>query len=154
MSDFDRTIKKLDLAMQEKLGELTKGVSAKKLGEIHSFMKEAKGLLDTLISIEVSDDVRNNYLEGNCDSDEIDEIDETLYDFIMDGCQLIYSLYILIDDEKIKETNSEWVHDDVEEFLGVARNLFGSRVPTLPEMRLVSKPKGKRKEKKNGEKCP
>jgi hypothetical protein len=136
MSDLDQAVKKLDGVIKQKLAQLTKGVSTKKLEEIHLFMREAKGLLDTLISIEASDSTRQQ-----CET--TDEIDETFFDFMLQACYLVVDLYTLMDDEKIKETNSEWIFDETQGFIELAKSLFGPRIPALPEIRIVSRSKKK-----------
>jgi hypothetical protein len=131
---IDNSVSKLNGAVEKRLSQLNKSISTQELGEMHNFVKEAKGLLDTLMS-----------MNGNIDDygfeEEYDESSEVFTDMFIQACHLINSLYTLIDDHKIKETNSEWIFEEIREFMEFAKELYGPRIPVLSNMRLVSKKK-------------
>jgi hypothetical protein len=141
MAGMNASMTKLNGAIEQKLSSLTKSVSTKELNEIHSFVKEAKGLLDTLTTIHEGPAEDCEYDPGQ----EYDETGQVLLDCFIQACHLIVGMHTLIDDHKVKETNSEWVLDEAREFMDGAREMFGYRVPPLPVMRIVSKAKQKKK---------
>jgi hypothetical protein len=141
MADVNVSMNKLNSAIEQKLGSLSKSVSVKELGEIHAFVKEAKGLVDTLTSM-YEEPAEDEECEYECDFGEgSSESDDIFMDSFVRACQLIISLYALLDDAKIKETKSKWVFEEARDFMDLARELYGPRVPTLPTMRIVSKEK-------------
>lgn len=141
MADVNVSMNKLNSAIEQKLSGLNKSVSTEELGKIHSFVKEAKGLLDTLTSIYEEPAEEEEY-EYECDfGEETNESDEIFMDSFIRACQLIISLYTLLDDDKIKETKSKWIFEEARDFMDLAKELYGPRIPSLPHMRVVSKAK-------------
>jgi hypothetical protein len=138
----------LNSAIEQKLRGLDKSISTQELGEIHSFVKEAKGLLDTLTTIQEGPPEELIQDLFGCEIPEGYEYDETgqaLLNYFVRACHLIVGLYALLDDHKIKETESDWVLEESRAFMDESREVFGYRIPALPAMRLVSKRKPKKK---------
>jgi hypothetical protein len=138
---METSLNKLNSAIEQKLSKLTKTVSTKELGEIHLFVKEAKGLLDTLTSI-CEGPAEENELRLDCEFEgSTNESDDIFEDTLVRACHLIKGMYALLDDNRIKETQAKWIFDEAREFMDVTQELYGPRIPSLPNMRLVSKAK-------------
>ena len=96
--------------------------------------------------------------EGECEDEDFDwgegeateEPDEDFFLTFLEACHIIVAMYTLLDDDKIKEAKADWIFDDAKVLLESSRHLYGSRVPFLPQMRLVSKSKIKNKAKRRG----
>jgi hypothetical protein len=127
MEHFDLLVKQLDGVIQQKLSKLTKISSIKQMREINRFLREARRLRKTLISF------------SNVDESEIpdyaimdDQGNETDYiEILVDGCTLINGLCSVIDYKKIKETKSDWLLDDANDYMSALRHVFGKRIPPL-----------------------
>ena len=142
MDALNCSVSRLNGAIGQKLGMLSESVSTSELSEIHSFLKEAKGLRETIMSM--------GTFEGSGESEyyeEEEDAGEIFFNSYIQACHVIVDMYLLLDDNKIKESKSEWVFEEVRAFMEIARETFGSRVPELPTMRMVSKPKKKAKAK-------
>lgn len=144
MDVMNGSVNVLNGAIAQKLGMISNSMSTSELSEIHSFLKEAKGIRETILSLGCTD-------QCECGFEDDDYLDMSGEDFIntyAEACMLIKTLYSLIDDHKIEETQSQWVFDEVREFMEASREAFGARIPELPTMRVVSTTK-KTKNKKN-----
>jgi hypothetical protein len=135
MADLNASVTKLTGAIEQKLNKLNKSITTKELGELHSFLKEAKGILETLGAIAPVEEYEEM---------EYDESGEVFLDAFVDGCHLIKNLYALLDESRIKETESQWILDETKEYMDKAKEMFGCRIPPLPAMRTISKPKKKK----------
>ena len=150
MEALECSVEKLSGAICQKLGTLSDQPTTKQVKDVHSFVKEASGLLQTILSLGEPEEP-DILEEMACITGEIEDQDEEqgeiFYHTFLQSCDLIADMYRLLDDNKIKEFNSEWIFEEAKIFMETARELFGSRVPELPTMRLVSKPKKETKAK-------
>ena len=135
---IERSVDKLTEAVGQRLKKVSKTITTEELSEIHSFLKEAKGLQDTLLSMGTFEDPRYSE-EIECQFEEASG--EPTYDIFLQACYLILDMYRLLDDNKIKETGSEWILEDTKYFMDLAREVYGPKVPELPLIRILSKPK-------------
>lgn len=142
MEVFNCSMNKLNGAIGQKLSMISGSMSTTELTDVHSFLKEAKGLREILISMGTFEALeRTEYSELEEDAGEM------FFNSFIQACHVIVDMYMLLDDNKIKETNSEWIFEEVSGFMEEAQELFGQRVPELPTMRLVSKTKEEKKKK-------
>jgi hypothetical protein len=143
---MEEALAKIDGAINKKLGTLKSTISISELSELHSFLKEAKGLRDTLISMVNEEEDTEEYMEEVEGEFEFEshEAEDLFIDIFVESCHLIHSLYILIDDTKVKDTNSEWIFEESRTFIDKAREIVGARIPELPLIRVCSKSKTKK----------
>lgn len=140
------SVEKLNGAIGKKLSLISGSMSTSELTDVHSFLKEAKGLREILISMGTFEPPEGTeYIEF--DEEEAGEI---FFNSFIQACHVIVDMYTLLDDNKVKETGSDWIFDEVQGFITEAQELFGPKVPELPPMRLVSAPK--KEPKKNTKK--
>lgn len=135
MDAMNCSVAQLNTAIGQRLGMVSTSMSASELIEIHSFLKEAKSLRETIMSLGTFNEVSQTNYEEMTD----EEAGETFFEMFIQGCHLINDLYKLLDDEKIKETDSEWVLEEVRSYMDDAREIFSNRVPALPHLRIISK---------------
>lgn len=136
MKALNCSMDRLNGAIGQKLSVISGSMSTTELTDVHSFLKEAKGLREILTSMGTFEAP-----EGTEYSESEEEAGELFFNSFIQACHMIVDMYTLLDDNKIKETNSEWVFEEVKGFMEEAQEIFGQRVPELPTMRLVSKPR-------------
>jgi hypothetical protein len=153
MDELSTSLNKIDGIVKHKLKGLSEKASPTELNELHSFLKEVKDLKQTILAIEnpyinEMKEALEHTLEED-DGGEEYEIDGEFLNYFLEGCHLIRQLYLLMDDHKIKETQSDWIFEEARNFMEGARAMVGPRVPELPVFRIVSK---KRQTKPKGDK--
>jgi hypothetical protein len=127
MEHFDLLVKQLDGVIQQKLSKLTKISSIKQMREINRFLREARRLRKTLVSFSALDESEiPDYAIMDDQGNETDYIE-----ILVDGCTLINGLCSVIDYKKIKETKSDWLLDDANDYMSALRHVFGKRIPSL-----------------------
>ena len=157
MEALECSVEKLSGAICQKLGTLSDEPTTKQVKDVHIFVKEASGLLKTIMSLGEPEepDVLEEMacIAGGIEDMTENEEGEVFFNSFIQSCHLIADMYKLLDDNKIKELNSEWIFEEARIFMETARELFGRRVPELPVMRLVSKPKKDTKPKTTAKKA-
>ena len=122
----DSSIAKLDLAVQQKLNVLNAVTSVKEIKDINRFLKESERLKKTLYAM-------GPELEPMTDLACGTEGEEMGYmDIVVEACNIIVGLHAVVDYDLIKQTQSEWLLDDMFNYIAALRETFGKRIPALP----------------------
>jgi hypothetical protein len=131
-------LKRLERIIGNRLNNISEKMSVEELSKINTFMDEARKLHKSMW------DISNPVTEEGGDT-RVDDDDYTnfLFNGLVEACNIIVSLYQLMDDEKLKTLDLEWVVDDTKAFMEHVREGIGYRIPELPPYRLVSKKKKK-----------
>lgn len=139
MSAIDSSLDRINAAVVKRLSGLGKTMTTEELADAHAFIKEAKELQDTLWAYDAPQGVCNPEVGGE------EDLDETLTEMYVQGCYLIKYLWQMVDEDKLKEIDGRWILDQTQDYIQASRELFGTRVPELPAMRPLSKPKSTKK---------
>jgi hypothetical protein len=129
MEHLEYSLNALNDVMAQKLKSLVSVSSAKDIKEINNFLRESQKLKKTLYSI---GDLSEEYVEegGEAFIESDGEVD--YLGILIQACNYIIGFHSVVDFEKIKSANSEWLLDESADFLVELRHLFGKRVPALP----------------------
>jgi len=146
MPVLENSMRKLEKVIGNKLGNISDRISVEELSKINTFMDEARKLHKSMY------DISNPADEPAAMVDD-EDYTNFLFNSLVESCHIIAGLYQLMDDEKIKTLDLEWVVDDTKAFIEHVREHIGYRIPELPPYRLVTKPKeesrGKVRPKRN-----
>jgi hypothetical protein len=123
---LDASIAKLDTAVQQKLNALHAVTSVKEIRDINRFLKESERLKKTLYTMGPAHEHVSD-IECIAEGEDFNAID-----VIVEGCNIIVGLHTVVDYDLIKETQSEWLLDDVFNYISALREAFGKKVPALP----------------------
>jgi hypothetical protein len=131
-------LKRLESIIGKRLNNISEKMSVEELSKINTFMDEARKLHKSMYEISYP-----TQEEGGDIQVDDGEYTNFLFNGLVEACNLIVGLYQLMDDEKIKTLDSEWILDDTQAFMDHVREGIGYRIPELPPYRLVSKKKKK-----------
>lgn len=130
------SLKRLEKIIGNKLNNISEKMSVEDLSRINKYMDEARKLHKSMWDISYP-----SVEEGGDVKVDDGEYTDFLFNGLIEACNIIVSLYQMMDDEKLKTLDLEWVVEDTKAFMEHIREGIGYRIPELPPYRLVSKKK-------------
>jgi hypothetical protein len=143
--DVEKFTSKIDSLVTNVTNKINSKTTVEDLIKYNEHLQALVNLKNTVVSLYGYVDQ-----EDECDLNQDDDFDwgegeaseepdEDFFLTFLEACHIIVAMYSLLDDYKVKEAKADWIFDDAKILLEGSRRLYGSRVPFLPGMRLVSK---------------